>query len=49
VGKAAGVWRWPTTQYSAEVKERLELYHILHLWGLRGLLYGDLYLLPLPH
>jgi len=25
-GKAAGAWRWPPTQSSAEVKERVELY-----------------------
>ena len=25
-GKAAGVWRWPPTPYSAEVKERVGLY-----------------------
>ena len=25
-GKAAGPWRWPPTPYSAEVKERVELY-----------------------
>jgi hypothetical protein len=25
-GKAAGMWRWPTTPSSAEVKERVELY-----------------------
>jgi len=25
-GKAAGAWRWPLTPYSAEVKERVELY-----------------------
>ena len=25
-GKAAGVWRWPPTTSSAEVKERVELY-----------------------
>jgi hypothetical protein len=25
-GKAAGVWRWPTTPSSAEVEERIELY-----------------------
>ena len=25
-GKAAGVWRWPSTPSSAEVKERVQLY-----------------------
>ena len=34
VGKAAGVWRWPPTPSSAEVKERVELYiYILPFWA----------------
>jgi len=31
-GKAAGVWRWLSTPYSAEVKERVDL----HLYSLSG-------------
>ena len=29
-GKAVGTWRWPPTPYSAEVKERVELYLYSH-------------------
>jgi hypothetical protein len=41
--KSAGVWRWPTTQSSAEVKERVGLY-VYFLSGLRGLFWSKLYL-----
>ena len=41
-GKAAGAWRWPPTPYSADVKERAELYTYSPL-DLGGLLQGGLY------
>jgi hypothetical protein len=31
-GKSAGVWRWPHTPSSAEVKERVELYIYSQFW-----------------
>jgi hypothetical protein len=45
-GKAAGVWRWPLTPYSAEVKERVELYLCSpsgHSWSILGWIYTYLY------
>ena len=46
-GKAAGAWRWPPTTFSADVKERVELY----LYSPSGLLWSVLgwtLTLPLP-
>jgi len=44
-GKAAGLWRWPPTPSSAEVKERVELY----LYSLSGPSWPVLgWTLPLP-
>jgi len=43
--KAAGAWRWPSTPFSAEVKDRLELYLYVPsrpLWSVLG------WSLPLP-
>ena len=43
-GKAAEVWRWTLTPYSAEVKEIVELHHHSPLCGSNGMYVGSLYI-----